>query len=130
MRIEPLPRDAGFEFVSEVVGGTIPTSFLPAVEKGVREALQEGAVASYPMQDVRAIAYDGKYHPVDSKEIAFVTAGREAFLDAVGKARPIVLEPIVNLDVRAPADCVGTHHRRPVQPARAHCRHRCPGHAA
>ncbi|MGB5062818.1 MAG: elongation factor G [Candidatus Competibacter sp.] len=108
MRIEPLPRDAGFEFVSAVVGGTIPTSFLPAVEKGVREALQEGAVAGYPMQDVRAIAYDGKYHPVDSKEIAFVTAGREAFLDAVGKARPIVLEPIVNLEVRAPGDCVGT----------------------
>ncbi|QQS55771.1 MAG: elongation factor G [Candidatus Competibacteraceae bacterium] len=107
MRIEPLPRDAGFEFVSAVVGGTIPTSLLPAVEKGVREALQEGAVAGYPMQDVRAIAYDGKYHPVDSKEIAFVTAGREAFLDAVGKAKPIVLEPIVNLEVRAPADCVG-----------------------
>ncbi|MCB1794858.1 MAG: elongation factor G [Candidatus Competibacteraceae bacterium] len=107
MRIEPLPRDAGFEFVSAVVGGTIPTSLLPAVEKGVREALQEGAIAGYPMQDVRAIAYDGKYHPVDSKEIAFVTAGREAFLDAVGKAKPIVLEPIVNLEVRAPADCVG-----------------------
>lgn len=107
MRIEPLPRDAGFEFVSEVVGGTIPTSFLPAVEKGVREALQEGAIAGYPMQDVRAIAYDGKYHPVDSKEIAFITAGREAFLNAVGKARPIILEPIVNLEVRTPADCVG-----------------------
>jgi elongation factor G len=107
MRIEPLPRDAGFEFVSAVVGGTIPTSFLPAVEKGVREALQEGAIAGYPMQDVRAIAYDGKYHPVDSKEIAFITAGREAFLDAVSKARPIILEPIVNLEVRAPGDCVG-----------------------
>ncbi len=107
MRIEPLPRNAGFEFVSAVVGGTIPTSFLPAVEKGVREALQEGAIAGYPMQDVRAIAYDGKYHPVDSKEIAFVTAGREAFLDAVSKAKPIILEPIVNLEVRAPGDCVG-----------------------
>ncbi len=107
MRIEPLPRDAGFEFVSEVVGGTIPTSFLPAVEKGVREALQEGAIAGYPMQDVRAIAYDGKYHPVDSKEIAFITAGREAFLDAVSKAKPLVLEPIVNLQVRTPADSVG-----------------------
>ena len=107
MRIEPLPRDTGFEFVSAVVGGTIPTSFLPAVEKGVREALQEGAIAGYPMQDVRAIAYDGKYHPVDSKEIAFVTAGREAFLDAVSKAKPIILEPIVNLEVRAPGDCVG-----------------------
>ncbi len=107
MRIEPLPRDAGFEFVSEVVGGTIPTSFLPAVEKGVREALQEGAIAGYPMQDVRAIAYDGKYHPVDSKEIAFITAGREAFLDAVNKAKPLILEPIVNLEVRTPADSVG-----------------------
>lgn len=107
MRIEPLPRDAGFEFISEVVGGTIPTSFLPAVEKGVREALQEGAIAGYPMQDVRAIAYDGKYHPVDSKEIAFITAGREAFLDAVSKAKPIILEPIVNLEVRSPADSVG-----------------------
>jgi elongation factor G len=93
MRIEPLPRDAGFEFVSAVVGGTIPTSFLPAVEKGVREALQEGAIAGYPMQDVRAIAYDGKYHPVDSKEIAFVTAGREAFLDAVSKAKPSCWSP-------------------------------------
>ena len=107
MRIEPLPRDAGFEFVSAVVGGTIPTSFLPAVEKGVREALQEGAIAGYPMQDVRAIAYDGKYHPVDSKEIAFITAGREAFLDAVSKAKPLVLEPIVNLQVHTPADSVG-----------------------
>lgn len=107
MRIEPLPRDAGFEFVSAVVGGTIPTSFLPAVEKGVREALQEGAIAGYPMQDVRAIAYDGKHHPVDSKEIAFITAGREAFLDAVSKAKPIILEPIVNLEVRTPADAVG-----------------------
>ena len=107
LRVEPLPRNAGFEFVSEVVGGTIPTSFLPAVEKGVREALQEGVIAGYPVQDVRAIATDGKYHPVDSKEIAFITAGREAFFDAVTKARPLVLEPIVNLEVRTPADCVG-----------------------
>lgn len=69
--------------------------------------MQEGFIAGYPMQDVRAVATDGKYHPVDSKEIAFITAGREAFLDAVSKARPIVLEPIINLQVRAPADCVG-----------------------
>ena len=108
LRVEPLPRDAGFEFASEVVGGAIPTSLLPAVEKGIREALQEGVVAGYPLQDVRAVATDGKYHPVDSKEIAFVTAGREAFLDAVAKAKPIVLEPIINLEVRAPADCVGS----------------------
>ena len=108
LRVEPLPRDAGFEFASEVVGGAIPTSLLPAVEKGIREALQEGVVAGYPLQDVRAVATDGKYHPVDSKEIAFVTAGREAFLDAVTKAKPLVLEPIINLEVRAPADCVGS----------------------
>jgi len=108
LRVEPLPRDAGFEFASEVVGGAIPTSLLPAVEKGIREALQEGVVAGYPLQDVRAVATDGKYHPVDSKEIAFVTAGREAFLDAVSKARPLVLEPIINLEVRAPADSVGS----------------------
>ncbi|MFO7641678.1 MAG: elongation factor G [Candidatus Competibacteraceae bacterium] len=108
LRVEPLPRDAGFEFASEVVGGAIPTSLLPAVEKGIREALQEGVVAGYPLQDVRAVATDGKYHPVDSKEIAFVTAGREAFLGAVAKAKPLVLEPIINLEVRAPADCVGS----------------------
>ncbi len=108
IRIEPLPRDTGFEFVSAVVGGTIPISFLPAVEKGIREVLQEGAIAGYPIQDVRAIAYDGKHHQVDSKEIAFITAGREAFLDAILKAKPIILEPIVKLEVRTPAEYVGT----------------------
>jgi elongation factor G len=107
LRVEPLERGAGFEFVSEVVGGTIPGQFLPAVEKGIREALLSGAVAGYPLQDVRAVATDGKHHPVDSKEIAFVTAGREAFLDAVRKARPIVMEPIVNAEVTVPADGVG-----------------------
>ena len=81
--------------------------FPPELEKGIREALHEGVIAGYPVQDVRAIATDGKYHPVDSKEIAFITAGREAFLDAIGKAKPIVPEPITNLEVRAPADCVG-----------------------
>ncbi|PIE83189.1 MAG: elongation factor G [Candidatus Contendobacter odensis] len=108
LRIEPLARDAGFEFATEVVGGAIPTSLLPAVEKGIREALLEGVIAGYPMQDVRAVATDGKHHPVDSKEIAFVTAGREAFMDAVNKAKPIILEPIVNMEVHAPSDCVGT----------------------
>jgi elongation factor G len=107
LRVEPLERGAGFEFTSEVVGGTIPSQFLPAVEKGVREVLESGAIAGYPLQDVRAVATDGKHHPVDSKEVAFVTAGREAFLDAVRKARPIVLEPIVNMEIVAPADMVG-----------------------
>ncbi len=73
-----------------------PNQFIPAIEKGVRQALEHGAIAGYPMQDVRVTVYDGKYHPVDSKEVAFVTAGKKAFLDAVVKARPIVLEPIVN----------------------------------
>ncbi|HXH02456.1 MAG TPA: elongation factor G [Candidatus Competibacteraceae bacterium] len=107
LRVEPLERGAGFEFASEVVGGAIPSQFLPAVEKGVREALTSGAIAGYPIQDIRVVATDGKSHPVDSKEIAFAIAGREAFLDAVRKARPLLLEPIVNLELIVPADNVG-----------------------
>ena len=107
LRIEPLERGKGFEFVDAVKGGTIPGQFLPAVEKGVRQVLHGGAVAGYPLQDVRVTVYDGKFHPVDSKEIAFVTAGRKAFLDAIGKARPQVLEPIVDLSVTAPEDHMG-----------------------
>lgn len=107
LRIEPLKRGAGFEFVDEVKGGTIPGQFLPAVEKGVRQVLSGGAIAGYPMQDVRVIVYDGKHHPVDSKEVAFVAAGKKAFLDAIVKARPQVLEPIVDLDVNAPEQHMG-----------------------
>lgn len=107
LRIEPLPRGGGFEFVDEVKGGTIPGQFLPAVEKGVRQVLSGGAIAGYPMQDVRVIVYDGKHHPVDSKEVAFVAAGKKAFLDAIGKAKPQVLEPIVDLDVNAPEQHMG-----------------------
>ncbi len=107
LRVEPLPRGGGFEFVDAVKGGTIPHQFIPAVEKGVRQVLEHGAVAGYPLQDVRVIVFDGKYHPVDSKEIAFVSAGRKAFLDAVAKARPLVLEPIVELEVNAPEPHVG-----------------------
>lgn len=107
LRIEPLPRGTGFEFVDEVKGGTIPGQFLPAVEKGVRQVLRSGALAGYPIQDVRVIVYDGKHHPVDSKEVAFVAAGKKAFLDAIGKARPQVLEPIVDLEVNAPEQHMG-----------------------
>lgn len=107
LRIEPLPRGGGFEFVDEVKGGTIPGQFMPAVEKGVRQVLRSGAVAGYPIQDVRVIVYDGKHHPVDSKEVAFVAAGKKAFLDAIGKARPQVLEPIVELEVNAPEQHMG-----------------------
>ena len=107
LRVEPLPRGSGFEFVDEVKGGTIPGQFLPAVEKGVRQVLSTGALAGYPMQDVRVVVYDGKYHPVDSKEVAFVAAGKKAFLDAVQKARPQVLEPIVDLEVAVPEQHMG-----------------------
>lgn len=107
LRVEPLPRGAGFEFVDEVKGGTIPGQFLPAVEKGVRQVLSAGAVAGYPLQDLRVIVHDGKHHPVDSKEVAFVAAGKKAFLDAVARARPQVLEPVVDLEVAVPEAQVG-----------------------
>ena len=102
LRIEPLPRGTGFEFVDEVKGGVIPGQFIPAVEKGVRQVLDSGPVAGYPMQDIRVIVYDGKYHPVDSKEVAFIAAGKRAFMDAIAKSRPIILEPIVNIEITAP----------------------------
>ncbi len=107
LRIEALERGAGFEFVDEVTGGTIPGQFIPAVERGVRQVLTEGALAGFPLQDLRVTVYDGKHHPVDSKEVAFVSAGRKAFLDALGRANPIVLEPIVHLQISAPASAIG-----------------------
>ena len=107
LKVEPLPRGTGFEFVDSVKGGSIPNQFIPAVEKGVRGVLETGYIAGYPLQDVRVIVYDGKSHPVDSKEVAFVSAGRKAFLDALGKARPIVLEPIVNVEIIAPEAKMG-----------------------
>jgi len=107
LKIEPLPRGKGFEFVNAVKGGTIPSQFIPSVEKGVRNVLETGFVAGFPLQDVRVIVYDGKTHPVDSKDVAFMSAGRKAFLDALAKARPIVLEPIVNVDIVTPEDKMG-----------------------
>jgi elongation factor G len=107
LKVEPLPRGKGFEFVDSVKGGSIPNQFIPAVEKGVRGVLDTGFLAGYPLQDVRVTVYDGKSHPVDSKEVAFVSAGRKAFLDALAKARPIVLEPIVNVEITAPDSKMG-----------------------
>jgi len=107
LRVEPLGRGAGFEFVDSTKGGVIPHQFMPAVQKGVEQVLAAGAIAGFPMQDVRVVVYDGKHHPVDSKEVAFVSAGRKAFLDAVEKARPIVLEPIVNVEVICPETNTG-----------------------
>ena len=107
LRMEPLPRGTGFEFVDQVKGGVIPFNLIPAVEKGVREVLASGYVAGYPLQDLRVVVYDGKHHPVDSKEVAFVAAGRKAMLDALEKARPIVLEPIVNIEIVVPDSAMG-----------------------
>jgi elongation factor G len=107
LRVAPLPRGTGFEFVDDVVGGAIPRQFIPAVEKGIRQALSEGVIAGFPIHDIRVSVYDGKYHPVDSKEVAFVTAGKKAFIDAVLKARPAVLEPIVDVQITAPSQSMG-----------------------
>jgi elongation factor G len=107
LKIEPLPRGGGFEFLDQVKGGTIPGQFIPAVEKGVREALAMGVIAGYPLVDVKVIVYDGKHHTVDSKEIAFITAGRKAFMAAVRAARPIVVEPIVDVEISAPDAAMG-----------------------
>lgn len=107
LKVEPLPRGAGFEFADQTKGGVIPNQFIPAVEKGVREVLVGGAIAGYPVVDVRVIVYDGKSHSVDSKEIAFATAGRKAFMAAIREARPIVLEPIVTIEIVAPDAAMG-----------------------
>ena len=107
LRIAPLERGSGFEFLNQVVGGAIPSQFIPAVEKGVRQVVDSGAIAGFPMQDIQVTVYDGKYHSVDSKEVAFVAAGKKAFLDAVAKSKAIVLEPIVDISIETPNGNVG-----------------------
>jgi len=107
LRIEPRARGAGFEFVDAVKGGVIPGQFMPAVEKGVRAALEQGVIAGYPVVDIKVTVFDGKYHSVDSKEIAFVTAAKKAMILAVQEARPLVLEPFVNVEISAPASAMG-----------------------
>ncbi|MDD5333728.1 MAG: elongation factor G [Rhodoferax sp.] len=107
LRVEPLARGAGFEFVDIVKGGAIPGVFMAAVEKGVHQALAEGVVAGYPLHDLRVTVHDGKTHAVDGKDIAFTAAGRKATIDAVRQARPIVLEPLVNIEVLAPEATIG-----------------------
>lgn len=107
LKIEPLERGAGFEFVDKVKGGVIPGVFMPAVEKGVREALAGGVTAGFPVVDLRVIVYDGKTHAVDGKEVAFVAAGRKATVAAIRAAAPMVLEPIVNIEVIVPEGTMG-----------------------
>jgi len=109
LRVEPAERnsDPSLEFSWDIYGGTIPGQFEPAIHKGVNDVMQSGVVAGYPLQDVKVSIYDGKHHPVDSKEVAFRAAGKGAFIDAVQKAKPALLEPIVDMEVTIPADNVG-----------------------
>ena len=109
LRVKPIEggQAVGFEFVDATVGGSVPRQFMPAIEKGVRQVLLDGAIAGYPLSGVRVEVYDGKHHPVDSKEVAFVTAGKRAFIDAVQKAKPLLLEPIVEVEVTAPSTSMG-----------------------
>lgn len=107
IEIEPLERGKGFEFVNDIVGGVIPKEFIPAVEKGIKEAMESGILAGYPVVDVRVRLYDGSYHEVDSSEIAFQIAGSLAFKDAAKKADPVLLEPIMEVEVETPEEYVG-----------------------
>ena len=107
LRVEPLERGDGFAYASEVFGGTIPTVFIPSIEKGIRQILDQGVIAGFPIVDVKAIVFDGKHHPVDSKDIAFQTAGREVFKIAMQEARPVLLEPIYTMRVTVPDEFMG-----------------------
>jgi len=107
IRVEPRPRGEGYEFASEVVGGAIPREFIPAIEKGVKEAADSGVLAGYPMVDLKAAVYDGTYHDVDSSEVAFKIAGSLAFKEATKKAELVLLEPIMKIEVIAPEEFMG-----------------------
>jgi elongation factor G len=107
IKIEPMPHGKGFEFVDAIVGGAIPRNYIPAVEKGVREAMAGGYLAGYPMVDVRVTLYDASYHDVDSSDMAFKIAGSLGFKNAVEKAKPVLLEPIMNMNVTVPDECMG-----------------------
>lgn len=107
LRVEPRERGAGYEFVDIVKGGTIPGVFMAAVEKGVRQALDDGVVGGFPVHDIRVIVHDGKSHAVDSKDIAFFAAGRKATVEAIRAATPIILEPLVDIEILAPEATIG-----------------------
>jgi len=107
LRVEPLDRGDGFAYDSEVFGGSIPSVFIPSIEKGIRQILEQGVIAGFPIVDVKAIVFDGKHHPVDSKDIAFQTAGREVFKIAMQEARPVLLEPIYSMRVTVPDEFMG-----------------------
>ncbi len=107
IKVAPLPRGEDFQFVDEIFGGAIPRGFIPAVEKGIQEARTRGYLAGYPMVDFQVTLYDGSFHPVDSNEMSFKMAGRLAFRDAMSRAKPTLLEPVMNVEVYAPSDYAG-----------------------
>ncbi len=107
MRLEPLPAGSGFEFVNEVVGGRIPSNFIPSVQKGVAKAMQKGPYAGYPVVDVRVVLYDGSYHEVDSSDFAFQEAGRACFCELFSKASPVILEPVMSVEAVTPEEFMG-----------------------
>ena len=107
LRVEPRERGAGFEFVNKMRGGTIPGEYIPAVEKGTKEAKENGVVAGYPMVDIAVALYDGSFHEVDSSEAAFKIAGSMAFQEAARKAAPVLLEPIMKVEVICPEEYMG-----------------------
>jgi elongation factor G len=107
LEVEPMERGGEFEFVDKIVGGAVPRNFIPAVEKGVREALDAGTLGGFPVVDVRVSLVDGKYHPVDSSEAAFKTAGSIGFKAAMQEARPVLLEPIMDVEITVPDEFTG-----------------------
>jgi elongation factor G len=108
IRIEPLNRGAGFEFVNEIFGGSIPRGFIPAVEKGVQEAAARGWLAGFPVVDFRVVLYDGSYHDVDSNELSFKLAGRLAFRKCMEQSKPVLLEPVMRVEIEAPEEFAGS----------------------
>ena len=123
IKMEPLPRGGEFEFVNDIFGGAIPKNFIPAIEKGIKDAASRGYLAGFPVVDFRVILYDGSYHDVDSNDMSFQMAGRIAFKKAMETAKPTLLEPVMAVEITVPDDFAGAHHGRPEQPPRAH-----PGH--
>ena len=107
IRVEPLPRGADFQFEDDIFGGSIPRQYVPAVEKGIQEARTRGFLAGFPMVDFKATVFDGSFHAVDSNELAFKMAGSIAFRDAMTRARPVLLEPIMQVEVHAPNEFAG-----------------------